>query len=84
MIDESVRFLWPAGLALALLVVSIVCLVVSAIAVALRTYLRLIDNVFGIDDALIIGGLVSRTNYYLLYDISRERVHEAVTGMVSR
>lgn len=72
MIDESVRFLWPAGLALALLVVSIVCLVVSAIAVALRTYLRLIDNVFGIDDALIIGGLVSRTNYYLLYeDLSR-------------
>lgn len=62
MIDESVRFLWPAGLALAILVVSIVCLVLSAIAVALRTYLRLTDNVFGIDDALIICGLV-RTRF---------------------
>lgn len=58
MINEDVRFLRPTGLALAIFVVSILCLAASVVSVGLRTYLRLLEHVFGIDDALIIAGLV--------------------------
>lgn len=81
MIDEDARYLRPTGLALAILIVSIVCLVASAIAVVGRTYLRLVNHVFGFDDALIIGGLVRSIIFfsflshgYLVFRCKSERV----------
>lgn len=74
MINEDVRFLRPTGLALAILVVSILCLAASVVSVALRTYLRLLERVFGVDDALILAGLVCLPIHYVAVR-SRSCVH---------
>lgn len=59
MLDENVRSIKPAGLALAILVVSLVCLAAASLAVALRTYTRWKEHTFGLDDSLMVAGLVS-------------------------
>lgn len=64
MLDDSVRSIQPTGLALAILVVSIVCLIASFVAVALRTYTRWAEHTFGPDDGLIIAGLVRTHHSY--------------------
>lgn len=46
------------GFPLIIFIVSIVCLAISAITIAIRTYIRLRDSVFGWDDGLIVLGLV--------------------------
>lgn len=58
MLDDNVRSIQPTGLALGILVVSLICLVASFAAVALRTYTRWTEHTFGPDDGLIIAGLV--------------------------
>lgn len=58
-VDEAARSLPLSGLALAIFVVSIVCLVLSAICVGLRVYVRVSEETFGWDDKLILAGLVS-------------------------
>jgi hypothetical protein len=58
-VDEAARSLPLSGLALAIFVVSIVCLVLSAISVGLRVYVRVSEETFGWDDKLILAGLVS-------------------------
>lgn len=59
MVDEDARTLPLSGLALAIFVVSIICLVLSAVSVSLRIYVRVSEKTFGWDDSLIIAGLVS-------------------------
>ncbi|KUI70897.1 hypothetical protein VM1G_05785 [Cytospora mali] len=61
MVDESLRVLPLSGLALAIFVVSIVCLVLSTICVGLRVHVRVSEKTFGWDDALILAGLVVYT-----------------------
>lgn len=45
---------------LALFACSLACGIVSVIVVFLRTWIRSVEGVFGTDDALMLGGLVSR------------------------
>lgn len=63
MVDEDARTLPLSGLALSIFVVSIFCLVLSVIAVAIRTHVRCSEKTFGFDDILILAGLVSPTRY---------------------
>lgn len=53
--------LMPEGRTLALIIVTVVCLVLSWVLVALRTWCRAIwlSNVWGLDDTLAVLGLVS-------------------------
>ncbi|KAI3399779.1 hypothetical protein diail_5575 [Diaporthe ilicicola] len=57
MVQDDVRTISLSGLSLAIFAVSIVCLALSLVSVGLRTYIRLFDNVFGLDDGLILAGL---------------------------
>lgn len=65
MLDENVRSIKPAGLALAILVVSLVCLAAASLAVALRTYTRWKEHTFGLDDSLMLAGLVRIISVFL-------------------
>lgn len=58
MVEDTAHSLQPTGLALAIFVVSLILLVLSASAVGLRAYFKYIDHIFGVDDALIVAGLV--------------------------
>jgi hypothetical protein len=58
-IPPEERTIRPDGLPLAILVISSVFLVLSLIAVALRTYTRLAKKNLGLDDVFIIVGTVS-------------------------
>lgn len=58
MLDAAARTLPLSGLSLAIYAVSITSLVMSAIAVALRVYVRFSEKTFGWDDALMLAGLV--------------------------
>ncbi|ORY58874.1 uncharacterized protein BCR38DRAFT_527394 [Pseudomassariella vexata] len=44
------------GLSLAIVVSSLICLVLSVTAVGIRTYVRLADKLFGLDDSLVLAG----------------------------
>ncbi|ROW07791.1 hypothetical protein VMCG_03345 [Cytospora schulzeri] len=57
-VDEAARTLPLGGLAQAIFIVSIVCLVLSTISVGLRIYVRVSEETFGWDDGLILAGLV--------------------------
>ncbi|TGO57797.1 hypothetical protein BOTNAR_0194g00190 [Botryotinia narcissicola] len=58
MADVDATILPLEGLPLAIFVVSLVCLCISTITVAVRTYVRINDNAFGWDDKLIVLGLM--------------------------
>lgn len=58
MADVDATILPLEGFPLAIFVVSLVCLGISTITIALRTYVRINDNAFGWDDKLIVLGLV--------------------------
>lgn len=75
MIDAGVRSISPTGLALAILLASVACLTISVLAVGLRVYLRLADGVFGIDDALIVAGLVRDLPQLLFFFSSSSSNH---------
>lgn len=58
MIDATATSIPLTGLALTIFATSAVCLVLSAITVSLRFWVRLQDGALGLDDALIVAGLV--------------------------
>ncbi|ATZ47520.1 hypothetical protein BCIN_02g07920 [Botrytis cinerea B05.10] len=58
MADVDATILPLEGFPLAIFVVSLVCLGISTITIALRTYVRINDNAFGWDDKLIVLGLM--------------------------
>lgn len=58
MVEDDARTVALSGLSLAIFVVSLVCLGLSLLSVGLRTYIRVFDNVFGLDDGLILAGVV--------------------------
>lgn len=57
-VDENATSVKMTGLALAIFAVSISCLFLSAMTVGLRLVLRVQDKVVGLDDGLILAGLV--------------------------
>jgi hypothetical protein len=59
-VDPDARYVAELkGTGLAIVATSLVCVVISTIIVGLRSYLRTYERVFGWDDGLMIGGLVS-------------------------
>ncbi|TGO14736.1 hypothetical protein BTUL_0049g00450 [Botrytis tulipae] len=58
MADVDATILPLEGLPLAIFAVSLVCLCISTITIAVRTYVRINDNAFGWDDKLIVLGLI--------------------------
>ncbi|CRK24752.1 hypothetical protein BN1723_013378 [Verticillium longisporum] len=60
-VDPNLRSLTPVHLPLAIIVVSSIFLFLSIIAVGLRTYVRITDRVFGLDDGLMAAGAVIYT-----------------------
>jgi hypothetical protein len=59
-VDPELRVVLPlVGTSLAIVVTAIVCGVISLIVVALRMYVRVGERVFGWDDWLMMGGMVS-------------------------
>jgi hypothetical protein len=58
-IHSDKRIIQPNGLPLATLAISIVFLVLSLVAVSLRTYTRLAKKNLGLDDVFIVLGTVS-------------------------
>lgn len=66
MIEDDVRTVSLSGLSLAIFVVSLVCLALSLLSVGLRTYIRVSDSVFGLDDGLILAGVVRFTSTHVL------------------
>lgn len=55
-INPNQTFIQPDGLPLAILIISSIFWLLSAITVSLRTYTRLVKGIFGLDDAFIIVG----------------------------
>jgi hypothetical protein len=58
MVDENLRAVTLQGFPLATTVVILVCVCLAAIAVGIRSMVRLSDKTFGLDDWLIVGGMV--------------------------
>jgi hypothetical protein len=64
-VDPELRVVLPlVGTSLAIVVTAIVCGVISLIVVALRMYVRVGERVFGWDDWLMMGGMVSTLPTY--------------------
>lgn len=61
MVDENLRAVTLQGFPLATTVVVLVCVCLAAIAVGIRSMVRLNDKTFGLDDWLIVGGMVRKT-----------------------
>lgn len=57
-VDANLRFVQPEGLALAIIIVSLVFLFFSLLSVGIRIYIRQSDNALGLDDWLVLGGVV--------------------------
>jgi len=66
MADESMKTVEPQGLARVLLGVSIAFLVMTAIVVMLRCFVRFRYRIFGIDDGLMLIGWVSSCHEYYM------------------
>lgn len=63
MIQESARAVELQGFPLAIISTILVFVVLASISVAIRTIVRIGDNIFGLDDWLLVAGLVS-THFY--------------------
>ncbi|POS71963.1 hypothetical protein DHEL01_v209642 [Diaporthe helianthi] len=61
MVEDNARTVALNGLSLTIFIVSLVCLCLSLLSVGLRTYIRVFDNVFGLDDGLILAGIIIYT-----------------------
>jgi hypothetical protein len=59
-VDPSARYVRLQGLSLAIVVISIICVIFSILAVGGRTYARVKDRLFGLDDGLVLFGTVSQ------------------------
>ncbi|KAI1246372.1 hypothetical protein MGN70_013271 [Eutypa lata] len=57
-VDANLRFVQPEGLALAIIIVSLVFLFFSLLSVGIRIYIRQSDNALGLDDWLVLGGVM--------------------------
>lgn len=57
-VDPDARYVPLEGLSMAIVVISIICVVCSVAAVGIRTYARLANGLFGVDDALVLFGTV--------------------------
>lgn len=58
MVDENLRAVTLQGFPLATTVVVLVCVGLAAIAVGIRSMVRFSDKTFGLDDWLIVCGMV--------------------------
>lgn len=57
-VDPNARYVPLEGLSMAIVVISSICIIFSIAAVGLRTYARLQDRLFGLDDGLVVMGTV--------------------------
>lgn len=58
MADAVPQFVQPEGLALGIIVVSLIFLILSLISVGIRVYVRQDEETLGFDDWLMVGGTV--------------------------
>lgn len=58
-VDPNNRIIQPTGLALSVIVMGSVLAVLTTILTAARTYVRVVDRVFGWDDGLMIAGYLT-------------------------
>ena len=58
MADAIPQFVQPEGLALGIIIVSLIFLIISLISVAIRIYIRQDEHTLGLDDWLMVGGTV--------------------------
>ena len=58
MADSVPQFVQPEGLALGIIVVSLIFLILSLISVGIRVYVRQDEETLGFDDWLMVGGTV--------------------------
>lgn len=65
MIDENARAVVLEGFPLTMTVLVLVFLGLAVITVGIRTMVRVTDDTFGIDDWLIVAGLVSALSFTL-------------------
>jgi len=65
MIDENARAVVLEGFPLTMTVLILVFLGLAVIMVRIRTMVRVTDETFGIDDWLIVAGLVSAFSFTL-------------------
>ena len=65
MIDENARAVVLEGFPLTMTVLILVFLGLAVITVGIRTMVRVTDDTFGIDDWLIVAGLVSAFSFTL-------------------
>lgn len=65
MIDENARAVVLEGFPLTMTVLILVFLGLAVITVGIRTMVRVTDDTFGIDDWLIVVGLVSAFSFTL-------------------
>ncbi|KAH8651278.1 hypothetical protein BX600DRAFT_100885 [Xylariales sp. PMI_506] len=61
MIAEDVRFVTLRGFPLVIIAVILMMLFFAVISVSIRTYVRLVDKVFGLDDALLLAAVIVYT-----------------------
>lgn len=73
MADAVPQFVQPEGLALGIIVVSLIFLILSLISVGIRVYVRQDEETLGFDDWLMVGGTV-RT--FRSLDLSEGRENE--------
>ena len=73
MADAVPQFVQPEGLALGIIVVSLIFLILSLISVGIRVYVRQDEETLGFDDWLMVGGTV-RT--FCSLDLSEGRENE--------
>ena len=73
MADAIPQFVQPEGLALGIIVVSLIFLILSLISVGIRVYVRQDEETLGFDDWLMVGGTV-RT--FRSLDLSEGRENE--------
>ncbi|KAM0809277.1 hypothetical protein AB5N19_09620 [Seiridium cardinale] len=58
-VDPAARYIPLEGLSLAIVVVSLVCIIFSVTAVGIRIYARVLDGLFGFDDTLVLAGTLT-------------------------
>lgn len=57
-VDPSARLITPDGLPLAIIAISSIFFMLSAVTVALRTFIRIKKRIFGMEDTFMVIGMV--------------------------
>lgn len=63
MADASARTAVLEGFPLSITIVISAFLVFAILSVGVRSYVRVVDNVFGVDDGLMLAGLVCSSGF---------------------